>query len=84
LEVHPPKLDDRAPREERLTGERALHFVRAHLGIRWGQLVLIKHCWRGDGSLGIKRSRYSVVPPSGGNLMPDLAATGAALPAPAP
>lgn len=64
LEVTPPRdASSDEPSETRLTGQRALHFVRAHLGIRWGQLVLISACWRGDASLGIRQSRYLVVPP---------------------
>ncbi|HVJ44650.1 MAG TPA: hypothetical protein VM639_24345 [Dongiaceae bacterium] len=64
LEVTPPRdASNDEPSETQLTGQRALHFVRAHLGIRWGQLVLISACWRGDASLGIRQSRYLVVPP---------------------
>lgn len=41
-------------------GKRCLHFVRAHVRIRFGQLEVIKPHWRGDGELGIKSPRYWV------------------------
>lgn len=63
LEVTPPVIDDGEPHEARLTGGKALHFCRSHLRVRRGQLELVKAHWRGDPALGIKRSRYSVVPP---------------------
>jgi hypothetical protein len=62
LEVTPPQMDDGEPHEARLTGGKALHFCRSHLRVRRGQLELVKAHWRGDPALGIKRSRYSVVP----------------------
>lgn len=48
--------------EAHYTGERALHFCRAHLRLRMGRLEIVSAHWRGDGSLGIKQSRYNVVP----------------------
>jgi hypothetical protein len=63
LEVTPPVMDEGEPHEARLTGGKALHFCRSHLRVRRGQLELVKAHWRGDPALGIKRSRYSVVPP---------------------
>ena len=60
LEVKPPELADDAPKELWLTGRRALHFCRAHLRIRLGKLEYVKAHWRGDPSIGIKRSRYKV------------------------
>jgi hypothetical protein len=65
LEVTPPKLDDGEPHESRLTGAKALHFCRQHLRIQNGKIVLVRSHWRGDANLGIKRSRYTVVPPKG-------------------
>jgi len=46
--------------EAHYTGQKALHFCRAHLRIKMGRLELVKSHWRGDPSLGIKRSRYKV------------------------
>lgn len=62
LEVTPPAdaFDDDSV-EARLTGQRALHFCRAHLRVRLGRLEFVKSHWRGDASLGIKHSRYRVV-----------------------
>lgn len=64
LEVGPPRIDDDGPHEARLTGARALHFCRSHLRIRLGHLELVSAHWRGDPALGLKQSRYRVVPPS--------------------
>ena len=50
--------------EAHLTGARALHFCRSHLRVRRGQLEVVKAHWRGDPSLGIKRSRYRLEMPS--------------------
>lgn len=67
LEVRPPvHADDKDPLEIQLTGARALHFVRSHLRVRRGQLEIVSAYWRGDASLGIKQSRYSIVPPKDG------------------
>lgn len=52
--------------EAHLTGERAYHFCRAHLRIRWGRLEFVRAHWRGNPSLGIKQSRYALLPPKGG------------------
>lgn len=60
------KLEVTAPRdasgdgsqEAHYTGERALHFCRAHLRVRLGKLEVVRAHWRGDPSLGIKQSRY--------------------------
>lgn len=46
-----------------LTGGKALHFCRAHLRIRLGQVEIVSAHWRGDPALGIKQTRYSVIPP---------------------
>lgn len=65
LEVAVPRdLSEEAEHEDHLTGRKALHFCRAHLRHVNGALVFVRPHWRGDASLGIKRSRYKVVPPS--------------------
>lgn len=69
------KLEVRLPRDESesgehvavLTGRKCLHFCRAHLRVQNGQIVFVSSCWRGDPSLGIKRSRYSLIPPRDGS-----------------
>lgn len=61
LQVHAPaNLSDDEPVEAHLTGQRALHFCRAHLRIKQGRVEFVRSHWRGDASLGIKRSRYTV------------------------
>lgn len=61
LRVTPPKdASNEESHEAHLTGQRALHFCRAHLRVRMGKLEVVKAHWRGDPSLGIKRSRYKV------------------------
>jgi len=62
LEVTAPSIDG-TEHEARLSGGKALHFCRAHLRIRLGKLERVSAHWRGDPSLGIKRSRYVMVPP---------------------
>jgi hypothetical protein len=63
LEVTKPTLiDDGEPHQARLTGLRALHFCRAHVRIKNGKLEYVTAHWRGDASIGIKRSRYAVTP----------------------
>ena len=49
--------------EAHYTGTRALHFCRAHLRVRLGKLEIVRSHWRGDGSLGIKQSRYRLAMP---------------------
>lgn len=56
----PIEIDDGGPHEAHLTGCRALHFCRAHLRIRNGQVEYVSSHWRGDPALGIKQSRYAV------------------------
>lgn len=59
LEVTPPKdMSDAGICEAHLTGQKALHFCRAHLRVRLGKVEVVRGHWRGDASLGIKRSRY--------------------------
>ncbi|TIV65184.1 MAG: hypothetical protein E5V86_12835 [Mesorhizobium sp.] len=61
LHITPPKdASADAATEAHLTGSKALHFCRAHLRIRLGHLERVRAHWRGDPSLGIKRSRYKV------------------------
>lgn len=61
LRVSPPKdASGEASNEAHLTGQRALHFCRAHLRIRMGKLERVSAHWRGDAALGIKQSRYRV------------------------
>lgn len=59
LHVTPPKdmMDDPSI-EAHYTGQRALHFCRAHLRVRLGRLEIVRSHWRGDPALGIKQSRY--------------------------
>lgn len=64
LEVTPPRIDESEPREAHFTGAKALHFVRCHLRIQHGQLVLVSAHWRGDGALGIKQTRYRLEHPT--------------------
>jgi hypothetical protein len=46
------------------TGTVALHWTRAHRRRIHGVWTLISDYWSGDGSLGIRQSRYKVVPPT--------------------
>ncbi|RVD09569.1 MAG: hypothetical protein EOS73_29395 [Mesorhizobium sp.] len=46
--------------EAHLSGRKCLHFVRAFLRWRLGKLEIVRSHWKGDGSLGIKRSRYKM------------------------
>ena len=56
----PENASDDPSIEAHLTGARALHFCRAHLRIKGGRVEFVRSHWRGDSSLGIKRSRYKV------------------------
>ena len=59
LQVAPPKdMSGDGSTEAHLTGQRALHFCRAHLRIRLGRLEVVRSHWRGDASLGLRQSRY--------------------------
>jgi hypothetical protein len=53
----------REPKAAGGTGDKCLHFVRAHRRRCWGVWVQIPAHWKGDPALGIKQTRYSVVPP---------------------
>lgn len=56
----PTEIDDGMPHEAHITGRRALHFCRKHIRIRLGKLEYVSSHWRGDASIGIKRSRYKI------------------------
>lgn len=66
LEINPRPGDHSGEpsQEAHLTGQRALHFCRAHLRVRLGRLEVVRAHWRGDASLGIKRSRYKLTVPT--------------------
>lgn len=55
------KQADGVEHEAHLTGEKCLHFCRAHIRVRNGRLEQVRAHWRGDPALGIKRTRYKVV-----------------------
>lgn len=54
----PLDLSEGQSEEAYLTGERALHFCRAHLRLRRGRVEIVRSHWRGNPALGIKQSRY--------------------------
>lgn len=56
----PADIDDGQPHADRVTGQRALHFCRSHLRVKRGKLEYVRSHWRGDASLGIRRSTYKV------------------------
>jgi len=64
LSVSAPTKDvsNNPSKEAHLTGTKPLHFCRQHWRVRFGRLERVKAHWRGDPSLGIKRSRYKVTP----------------------
>ncbi len=45
---------------DRMTGQKALHFCRAHLRMKLGRVEIVRAHWRGDAALGIKPARYTV------------------------
>lgn len=65
------KLEVAAPRdissdpsvEHRYTGERALHFCRAYLRVRFGRVEIVSSYWAGNEALGVKQSRYVLTSP---------------------
>lgn len=64
LEVQPPRDESgHEPRQTILTGGKALHFVRAYVRLQRGRIVVVSSHWKGDPALGIKRTRYRVMPP---------------------
>jgi hypothetical protein len=61
LDIGEPRdTSDNPSVEAHLTGHRCLHFCRAHVRVRRERLEVVRGHWRGDASLGIKRSRYQV------------------------
>lgn len=59
LDCTPPQdLSEAVEFEAHLTGKKCLHFCRAHLRVKNGRVEFVSAHWRGDGSLGIRRSRY--------------------------
>jgi len=60
LSVNTRDAAGNAPAEAHLTGARALHFCRSFVRVRLGRLEIVRPHWRGDASIGIKRSRYMV------------------------
>jgi hypothetical protein len=52
------KRSDGTTTEAHLTGEKCLHFCRAHLRVKLGRLEIVRAHYRGNPALGIKRSRY--------------------------
>lgn len=63
LECKPPDdMSDMPGYEARLTGMKCLHFCRAHLRIRRGRVEFVSSHWRGNPALGMKQSRYRVMP----------------------
>lgn len=63
LEVKPPRDEgDRGPQQTILSGGKARHFVRAYLRINAGSLQLVSSHWKGDPALGLKQTRYRIIP----------------------
>jgi hypothetical protein len=64
LSVSAPTKDvsGQSSHEAHLTGTKPLHFCRQHWRVRLGRLERVKAHWRGDPSLGVKRSRYKITP----------------------
>jgi hypothetical protein len=60
LQITAPTDSDGEDREAHYTGDRALHFCRSHLRVRYGRVEIVRSHWRGDASLGIKQSRYKL------------------------
>jgi hypothetical protein len=60
--LKPREIDDGAPHEDQITGQRALHFVRRFIRIRLGKLEYVSAHWRGNPEIGIRQSRYVVTP----------------------
>ena len=61
LRVHNPVANGEFE-EGHLSGQKALHFCRAHLRIKMGRLEHVRAHWRGNPALGTKQSRYRVAP----------------------
>ena len=54
----PDDLSAEKSTEAHLTGKKARHWVRQHARFRLGKIEIVSDHWRGDASLGVKRSRY--------------------------
>ncbi|MGE4321941.1 MAG: hypothetical protein AB7E60_02805 [Sphingobium sp.] len=54
------KRADGTEHEAHYTGEKCLHFCRAHIRIKRGKLERVSAHWRGNPALGIKRTRYKL------------------------
>ena len=54
-------MSDEPPGQAGFTGSRVYHFVRAHNRWPGGRRVKVEHHWRGDPSMGVKRTRYALV-----------------------
>ena len=57
-----PGGNQREPKAAGSTGDKCLHFVRSHRRRCYGVWVQIPAHWKGDPALGIKQTRYRVVP----------------------
>ena len=68
LDLTPPKEAQDDGHEAHLSGGKALHFCRAYLRLRNGQVEFVRHHWRGDPSLGLRRSRYVLKPSRAGAI----------------
>jgi hypothetical protein len=75
LEVNTAPIDESGlpAKDAWLSGARAMHWVRAHLRRLGDKTVVVRDHWRGDASLGIKQSRYKLVPPTTSPSPPALA-----------
>jgi hypothetical protein len=62
LDLAPPHDHRDTAHEAHITGNKSFHFCRSHLRVRRGKVEFVRHHWRGDPALGIKQSRYVVVP----------------------
>lgn len=59
LRITPPEdASNKESKEAHLTGNKALHWCRAHLRLQYGKLVVVRGHWRGDASLGIEQRKY--------------------------
>lgn len=54
------KQADGTVHEAHYTGEKCLHFCRAHIRVKAGRLEMVRAHWRGNPALGIKQTRYKI------------------------
>ena len=54
-------MSDEPPGQAGFTGSRVYHFVRAHNRWTGGRRIKVAEHWRGDPSMGVKRTRYALV-----------------------